>query len=149
MAQKTHHMSCVKGTMGKPLKAAIISAVALLLFGASPAQAAYEIYTYGSGDFVAQVLQGVALVFSGNRIQALVKVILIVGLLVAILQPITSWLHRGQIATGYGGEGFIALIKQVLLAVLVVYVFILPKAEVAIIDRIDPAQSQEIGRAHV
>lgn len=145
MAKKTHHTSCVKGNMGKPLKVAIISAVALLLLGASPAQAAYEIYTYGSGDFVAQVLQGVALVFSGNRIQALVKVILIVGLLVAILQPITSWLHRGQIATGYGGEGFIALIKQVLLAVLVVYVFILPKAEVAIIDRIDPAQNQVIG----
>lgn len=117
----------------------------VLLFGASPAQAAYEIYTYGSGDFVARIFAGVALLFSGNRIQALVKVVLIVGLLVALLNPIMSWLSKGTQPMGTGGDGFIAMLRQVLLAAVVVYLFITPKAEVAIIDRIDPAQSQVVG----
>lgn len=104
-----------------------------------------EVYTYGSGDFIAQIFTGVALMLSGNAIQDLIKVILVVGLMVAILHPVTSWLTRGQAPSNSGGEGIIAMLRQVLLAGLVMYAFILPKANVAIIDRIDPNQSTVVG----
>ncbi len=125
---------------------AAFSVIALSLIGASQSLAAesYEIYTYGSGDFVAQVFTGVALLFSGNYIEMLVKVIVLIGLLTALLNPITSWLSRGSMSPLTGGEGFIAILRQSLLAAVVVYVFILPKANLAIIDRLDPAQSQVV-----
>ena len=129
----------------KPITIAALTAAAFLLLGATAnAASAYEIYTYGSGDFVAQVLVGVALMFSGNVIQALVKVILLVGLLTVIISPVSSWLSRGTPVGPTGGEGFIAILRQTLLAVIAVYIFILPKADVAIIDRLDPGQNQVV-----
>ena len=127
----------------------IATTLAILLLWATPALAdgAYEIYTYGSGDFVAQVLKGVALVMSGGYIQTLIKVVLLVGLLTALLNPVTSWLSSGGAHPGdggTGGEGFIAILRQVLLAVVVMYIFIIPKANVAIIDRYDSSQSQVV-----
>ncbi|MEN6621669.1 MAG: conjugal transfer protein TraG N-terminal domain-containing protein, partial [Smithella sp.] len=121
--------------------------LAFMFMSVSPALAddSYEIYTYGSGDFVAQVFTGVALLFSGNYIQSLVKVILLIGLLTVLLNPVSAWLSRGAAVAPTGGEGFLAIVRQTLLAVIAVYVFIIPKTNVAIIDRVDPSQSQVIG----
>ncbi|HQN00475.1 MAG TPA: conjugal transfer protein TraG N-terminal domain-containing protein, partial [Candidatus Hydrogenedentes bacterium] len=105
----------------------------------------YEIFTYGSGNFIAQIFTGIALIFSGTAITDLVKIVLLVGLLVAVLNPVTSWLTKGQAPTFSGGEGIIAMLKQVLLAAIVMYALILPRANVAIIDRIDPNQNTIVG----
>jgi len=122
------------------------SAIVLSLIGASPSLAAgsYEIYTYGSGDFVAQVFTGVALMFSGNYIEMLVKVIILIGLLSACSAQLRHGFPGGVMSPLAGGEGIIATLRQSLLAAVVVYVFILPKANLAIIDRLDPSQSQVV-----
>lgn len=129
------------------IAAVTITLTALIILSATPASAedSYEIYTYGSGDFVAQVLTGVALLFSGNYIQSLVKVILLIGLLTVLLSPVSAWLSRGTPIVPTGSEGFLAIIRQTLIAVIAVYIFIIPKTNVAIIDRLDPSQSQVVG----
>lgn len=129
-------------------KKTIIATICLLLLSVLacplPAQAAYEIYTYGSGDFVRQVLMGVVLIFNGGIFETLIKVILVAGVMVAVLRPITAWLSKGSMPPMSGGDGIIALVRQVILAAVVLYVFMIPRADVLILDRIDPLQSGHV-----
>ena len=138
-------ISTANKKINKGIATAVASIATVLLMGAT-AQAAgtYEVYTYGSGDFIAQVLIGIALMFSGNFIQALIKIVLIIGLLTAILHPVTEWMQRGEPRPMVGGNALIIVFRQALLAVVAVYILILPKASIAIIDRLDPAQSQVV-----
>jgi len=105
----------------------------------------YEIYTYGSGDFLTSVFNGMKMLIEGGHITSLIKIMLIVGLLTAILAPVMNFFGaKGGGNTFYGGEGFLALIRTALLAAIVVYFLMLPKANIAIIDRADPSQSQVV-----
>ncbi len=105
----------------------------------------YEIYTYGSGDFLASVFNGIKMLIEGGHITSLIKIMLLVGLLTAILAPVMNFLGgKGGGNAFYGGEGFLALIKTAVLAAIVVYFLMLPRANIAIIDRADPSQSQVV-----
>ena len=105
----------------------------------------YQIYTYGSGDFLASVFNGMKMLIEGGHITSLIKIMLLVGLLTAILAPVMNFFGaKGGGNTFYGGEGFLALIRTALLAAIVVYFLMLPRANIAIIDRADPSQSQVV-----
>jgi len=105
----------------------------------------YEIYTYGGGNFLATVFNGLKMLIEGGHISSLIKILLIVGLLVGVLSPVMSFLgSRAGVVTPYGSESFIALIKTGIVAALVVYGLMIPRANIAIVDRSDPSQSQVV-----
>lgn len=105
----------------------------------------YEIYTYGSGNFLASVFNGVKMLVDGGYISALIKILLVVGLIIGVLSPIMWFFSsRGGGYTAQGAEAFLALIKTGIIAAVIVYVLMLPRANVAIIDRSDPSQSEVI-----
>jgi len=88
----------------------------------------YEIYTYGSGNFLAMVFNGLKMLIEGGYINSLIKIILIVGLLVGVLSPVMSFLgSRAGVVAPYGPEGFIALIKTGIFSALIVYGLMIPR----------------------
>lgn len=99
-----------------------------------------EIFVYGSGDFVVEIFKGLVLMTSVDMIMQLLSIVLLVGLITAIVQPITGWLSAGHLPMNTGGEGFIAMFRQVLLAVLVTRLMLIPVCSVLITDRVDPGQ---------
>ena len=127
---------------------AFVVTLAIGLLTASNAWAdVYEIYTYGSGDFVAAIFEGVVRITGYENISHLIRAALVVGLLIAVVQPITGWLRSGHLPMNTGGEGWIVLFRQVILAAVVAQLMIIPKADVNIIDRLDPVQSQTVAGA--
>jgi|GEM_PF-2556839 len=108
----------------------------------------YEIYTYASGDFLASIFNGMKMLIDGGHLASLVKVMLLIGLIIGVLAPVMGFLGRGhgQTATGqiFGAESFLALVKVALFAGIAVYLLMLPRANMAIIDRADPSQTQVI-----
>ena len=129
---------------GKKLLFSIISFFAVLAPSIAFSQT-YEVYTYGSGSFLAGVFNGIKMLVEGGHIAALVKIMLVVGLLVGVLSPVIWFFSsKGGGYSGSGAESFIALIKTGIVAAIVVYVLMLPKANVAIVDRADPSQSEVI-----
>lgn len=99
-----------------------------------------EIFVYGSGDFVVEIFKGLVLMTSVDMILQLLSIVLMVGLITAIVQPITAWLSAGHLPMNTGGEGFIAMFRQVILAVLVTRLMLIPVCPVLITDRVDPGQ---------
>jgi len=105
----------------------------------------YEIYTYGSGDFLASIFNGVKMLIEGGHLNSLIKILLIVGLIMGVLSPIMGFFgSRGGGYTAHGAESFLALIKTGIIAALIVYGLMIPKANIAIVDRADPSQSQVV-----
>jgi len=110
----------------------------------------YEVYTYGSGDYVASVFNGVAMITSGGTIDSLVKIGLILVFLYGMLISITRFIgsHEGvgsHHPGAYGAEGISVIISVAMTALIAVGVFMSPRATVAIIDRISPSQTQTVG----
>ncbi len=117
----------------------------MILFPSLAFSQSYEIYTYGGGNFLATVFNGLKMLIEGGHISSLIKILLIVGLLVAVISPILGFFgSRAGVGTLYGPESFLALIKTGVVAALIVYGLMLPKANLAIIDRSDPSQSQVV-----
>ena len=108
----------------------------------------YEIYAYGSGDFLAAVFNGVAMITSGGFIHSLIKIALILVLLYGLMTTISGFIGQGgRKASGSdssGGEGVVTIISVAITAFLAVGLFLSPRATVAIIDRVDPTQTQMV-----
>ena len=110
----------------------------------------FDVYTYGSGDFLATIFNGIAMITSGGFIHTLVKISLLLTLLYALLVSMSAFIGSGGTARGssasdlYRGEGPVTIISIVLTALLTVGIFLSPTATVAITDRVDPSQSQVV-----
>jgi len=121
---------------------------ALLLPDTSFADSTYEVYSYGSGDFLAAVFNGIAMITSGGFIHSLVKMGLILMVLYALTTTISSLIsaggQRGPAGEIYHGEGPVTIISLVITAGIVLGIFLTPKANVSIIDRVAPEQSQVV-----
>jgi len=105
----------------------------------------YEVYTYGSGNFLAMVFNGIKMLIEGGHVTSLIKIILVVGLLVAVISPVIGFFgSSGGAVAPYGPESFLALLKTGIAAALIVYGLMLPKTNIAIVDRSDPSQSQVV-----
>jgi len=114
-----------------------------------------EIYTYGSGEFIAQILEAVKMLTSGGIILSLLKVFLLVAFLSGITSVVLRGLTRfgiGASEVGGGGEDVIALspllilIRNAIVAAIGVYVFLSPMfvTDVIVEDRYDPVQSRVV-----
>jgi len=121
----------------------LISFFIVLLF-ASNAFAALEVYTYGTGDFVARAFTGLAMLSgSSGVITGLVKLALLVGLLSFLLSVALPLIGgRASVFAPSGGEGIFAMIRQIILAAVAVYAFMIPKTDVLIIDKIESSNTQ-------
>lgn len=110
------------------------------------ASGAYDIYTYGSGDFIATIFDGVKMIFADSSLLTLLKILLLVGGLSFLVNSLLPFFGRhGTGGIPSGGEGILALIRQALLAAVAIWVIITPRVNVAIVDRMDPAQTQIVG----
>jgi hypothetical protein len=117
----------------------------IILFPSLALAQTFEIYTYGGGNFLAMVFNGLKMLIEGGHISSLIKILLIVGLLIGVLSPVMGFLgSRAGVVAPYGPESFIALIKTGIVAALIVYGLMIPRANIAIIDRSDPSQSQVV-----
>lgn len=124
----------------------IISVIALAFFVPSFAEAAstYEVYTYGNGDFLAAIFNGVAMMFnSGSILYGLIKIAAIILLLFAVVTPLAG-AFTGKGAQMNAGAGLLPMIQVPLIMAFVIYGVMTPKANLSIIDRQDPGQSQVI-----
>lgn len=105
----------------------------------------YEIYTYGSGNFLTAIFNGVKMLIDGGHIAGMIKILLVVGLIIGVLSPIMGFFSsRGGGFSVHGPETFLALIRTGIIAAIIVYVLMIPRANIAIIDRADPSQSQVV-----
>ena len=87
------------------------------LFISSPAFAeTYEIYTYGGGDFLYYVLNGVAMIFQTGIIKSLVYIAAMLLLISLVSRLLYSTRTNESV---YNGEGFLDLIKITLFTGLV------------------------------
>jgi hypothetical protein len=112
----------------------------ITLLVSSPAFAeTFEIYTYGGGDFLYYVLNGVAMIFQTNIIKSLVYIAAMLLLLSLVSRLLYSSRTQGSI---YNGEGFLDMLKITLFTLMAVEVFTVPKADVLIVDRSKPSQTQ-------
>ncbi|MEM3646919.1 MAG: conjugal transfer protein TraG N-terminal domain-containing protein [Thermofilum sp.] len=112
----------------------------------------YTLYTYGSGELIARIFESVKLFLSGGVIGSLVKIILLVAVLRALLFGISN------IGSWFGGEResglrevepvapLIVLMKNTVIAAVIVYVFLNPLVRVSVIieDRYEPVQSRVV-----
>ncbi len=110
----------------------------------------FEVYAYGSGNFLATIFNGVAMITSGGLVHSLVKIGLILMLLYGVMISMSNFIGAGGMAKAgggevYKGEGFTTIISVALTALVAVGLFLSPRATVAIIDRVDPSQSQVVG----
>ena len=135
---RKHALACVSALL-----------TSLLLPAPSFADTAYEIYSYGSGDFLAAVFNGIAMITGGGAMHSLVKMCLILMVLYALMTTISGFIGSGGQQKGgggdiYRGEGPVTIISMAITAAVVIGLFLTPKSNVAIIDRIDPQQSQVV-----
>ena len=125
-----------------------VLAPACLFLTVSPAYAAdaWEVYTYGSGDFLANVFNGVAMLTNGGFIGGAVKFALLLVFLLFMAQFISPLIGAGGGGSGAnsGAEAFLGIIRTALCAVIATFMISVPKT-VAIVDRVSPQQSQVIG----
>ena len=112
-----------------------------------------EIFTYGSGKFIASILEAVKMFNSGGTITSLLKVFLLVAFLSGLASVVLRGLSRfglGASEVGGGDEGILSispiliLIRNAFVAAICVYVFLSPffVTDVIVEDRYDPTQSQ-------
>jgi len=117
-----------------------------VLVAAGDALAAYEVYTYGTGDFVARAFTGLAMLTgSSGIVGGLLKLALIVGLLTFLFSVALPLIGgRASVFTPTGGEGIFVIIRQALLASIAVYLLMIPKTDVIINDKIEPSYNQVV-----
>lgn len=114
--------------------------------------AAYEIYTYGTGDFVASTFNAIKMLFAENSMYGLIKMFLILVFVNIFLAIFFGIMGRSTAIGGdqgvdpiqTAGAGIGAMIKTAISAVIVVYALAGIKADVNIIDRVDPTQTQAV-----
>lgn len=126
----------------------ILMTVVLLCPDPSCAESTYEVYAYGSGDFLAAVFNGIAMITGGGYIHSIVKFALLLAMLYALMTTLSSLIGTGgqRVPVGdiYRGEGPVTILSIVITAGVVLGLFLTPKSSVSIIDRIDPQQSQVV-----
>ena len=110
----------------------------------------YEVYAYGSGNYLATLFNGIAMITSGGLIHSLVKIALLLALVYGLLVSVSNFIGAGSMSKGgggeiYRGEGFSTIISIAITALIAVGIFLSPRATVSIIDRVDPTQTQVIG----
>lgn len=123
----------------------------LILFPAS-SFAAYEIYTYGSGDFVAQTFNALKILFGDGTIMSMIKMVLILMFLHIMLLILHKALTTATVSNyGEGIDpisnpvaGFMAMIRVGIVAAFTVVLFGSMRADVNIIDRLEPGQTQTV-----
>ncbi|MCK9195413.1 MAG: conjugal transfer protein TraG N-terminal domain-containing protein [Syntrophales bacterium] len=138
----------------------ILLTLFLLLLAPAPAFAqstgfdtgrTFEVYAYGSGDFLATIFNGIAMITSGGFVHSLVKIGLLLALMYGVMISMSSFLGAsGMGMMGgnkdiYRGEGFTTILSIALTAFVAVGLFLSPSATVSIIDRVDPSQTQVVG----
>ncbi len=111
----------------------------------------YEVYAYGSGNFLATIFNGIAMITSGGTIDSLVKIGLLLALMYGLMTSVSTFIGASGMGRAaaedgrYKNEGFTTIISVALTALVAVGLFMSPRASVAIIDRVDPSQSQVVG----
>jgi len=127
----------------------MLAAAFLMCPAVSYAESTYEVYAYGSGDFLAAVFNGIAMITGGGFIHSIVKFALLLAMLYALMTTLSSLIGTGgqRVPVGdvYRGEGPVTILSIVITAGIVLGIFLTPKSSVSIIDRIDPQQSQVVG----
>jgi len=123
----------------KVFTVAVFTSAFLLLSFSSAFAEVFEIYTYGGGDFLYYVLNGVAMIFQTGIVKSLVGI----GGLLLLITLVSRLLYRVHgTQDAYGGEGFLDVIKVSLFMMIAIQVFSVPKADVLIVDRTEPSQTQ-------
>lgn len=102
----------------------------LLILLPSSAFAAYEIICYGNGEFIAEVMNSIAILAGGGDLNGLLKLGLIIGLLVAVLGAMFQRVPSHAWFIG---------------SVIIYMVFFGTKVDVAIEDKLNPAVNRVIG----
>jgi conjugal transfer mating pair stabilization protein TraG len=92
--------------------------------------AAYEVVTYGNGEFIGEVLNPIAIIAGGGDLRGLLRLGLLIGLLVAVL----SAMFQRQ----FNPAWFIG-------AVIIYMAFFGVKVNVAIEDKLNPSANRIIG----
>ncbi|MFA5353790.1 MAG: conjugal transfer protein TraG N-terminal domain-containing protein [Thermodesulfovibrionales bacterium] len=132
-------------------KKAFIGILAATVLAPSLALAdTYEIYTYGNGNFLASIYNAMKMLIGSGEIATLAKFMLMLAFLMTLISStIGQYLSSRGLVHGGGGhgtgaEGMLAMVKVAIYAVFVSYVLMIPRANVAIVDRQDPSQSQVV-----
>jgi conjugal transfer mating pair stabilization protein TraG len=102
----------------------------LTFFLPTTSHAAYEIVTYGNGEFIGEVLNSIAIIAGGGDLRGLLRLGLLIGLLVAVL----SAMFQRQ----FNPAWFIW-------AVIIYMAFFGVKVNVAIEDKLNPSANRVIG----
>lgn len=113
--------------------------LSLILFPSISFATTYEIYTYGNGEFLGRIFNGLAMLMASNGIiYGLIKPAAIILFLVAVTTPIAmAAAGKGQLTFDHG---FMPIVRIPLIIGIVVYGMMIPKADVMIVDRQDPSQ---------
>jgi hypothetical protein len=106
-----------------------------------------EIFTYGSGEFVAGILEAAKTLTSGGVVLGLVKILLITGLLAAL-----ATVTIGRATTDFGAPGIVSssplvlMIRNAMMAAIAVYFLLNPfvVTDVIVEDKYDPSQSKVV-----
>ncbi len=108
----------------------------------SPAYAdTYEVYTYGGGDFLYYVLNGVAMIFSGGAVKSLITIAGILLTISLVSRLLTRSFGNTEI---YMGEGIFDIVRVSIFVLCAVQLLSVPKADVMIVDRSKPSQTQVV-----
>ncbi|MBF0367541.1 MAG: conjugal transfer protein TraG N-terminal domain-containing protein, partial [Oligoflexia bacterium] len=91
----------------------------------------FEIYTYGGGDFLRMIFNGIAQVFGNNDYLVAIKTAALLGFLGVL---ITAAFQKGKID-----------VQWILLVSLINMTLIVPKTSLLITDRVVPANSAVVG----
>ena len=140
----------IKRKINGILKVVILLTLFLILAPqAAFAEPTFEVYTYGSGNFLATIFNGIAMITSGGMIHDLVKIGLVLALLYGLMTSLSSFIGASGMAKGaggeiYKGEGFVSIVSIAMTAAVAVGLFLTPKATVALVDRVDPTQTQVV-----
>ncbi len=94
----------------------------------------FEVFTYGGGEFLRLVFNGIAAIMGNDSYAGLLGVVALIGLLWFLIAAALSGGRRGLDL-----QWFFSLL-------LVYFAFMLPKSEVLITDRIDPSQSAVVSQ---
>lgn len=98
----------------------------------------YEVYTYGGGDFLYYILNGVAMIFSGGAVKSLIAIAGILLTISLVSRLLTRTYGNVEI---YMGEGIFDLVKVSVFVLCAVQLLSVPKANVMIVDRSKPSQT--------
>jgi hypothetical protein len=119
----------------------LIITLAIISISSPSYAVTYEVYTYGGGDFLYYILNGVAMIFSGNIVGSL---IVIAGMLLTIMLVSRLFYDSHGSYSTYSGEGAYNIIKVALLTLMALEVLSIPKADVLIQDRSKPSQTNVV-----